>query len=206
MIKKIIISLFMCVFAMSANAKVDGALITKAEKYLNNLSGITGDFSQKATGQKEEKGMFYMLRPGKLRLDYNRLPIQLISDGSNMFFFDKSLDQITTIPVTSTPASILVRKNIDLRNDDIKVVETSENSDVFDLKLILKDNPGLGEMWVSFSKSPMVLNGWQLKDATGTLTTVQLNNIKTKTKYDKGFFNVQRHKTSTVENGDSFYE
>ena len=124
------LSLILFFLTLPAYSAVDTAQVIKAEKYLNSITGLSGNFNQVANG-KTEKGDFSMLRPGKVRLDYNSLPVQLISDGQDLYFFDKSLDQITTVPLTSTPAGILVRKNIDLRNADITVSDTEQNDKTF---------------------------------------------------------------------------
>ncbi|MDR0319477.1 MAG: outer membrane lipoprotein carrier protein LolA [Rickettsiales bacterium] len=189
----------------SSFAATDSRLVQKAEDYLNSITGLEGGFVQAANSGKMELGRFYMLRPGKLRLDYDKMPVQLISDGSNMFFYDKSLDQITTIPTNSTPASILTRKTIDLTGADIKVVGTQKTADGFSLSLVLKDNPGLGEMKVLFLDGPAELAGWELMDATGSKTVVSLKNLATRTNFPKGFFNVQRHKVPGA-GGDKYYE
>ena len=111
----------LCLFvSVGADASVDSKLVTNAEKYLNSITGLNGTFVQTANG-KNQSGNFAMLRPGRVRLDYDNMPIQLIADGQDLYFFDKSLDQITTVPLTSTPAGILIRKNIDLKNADISV-------------------------------------------------------------------------------------
>ena len=101
-------------FCLNANAAVDADLVNSAENYLNSITGLTGTFIQTANGKKEQ-GTFSMLRPGRVRLDYDNMPVQLIADGQDLYFFDKSLDQITTVPLTSTPAGILIRKNINLK-------------------------------------------------------------------------------------------
>ena len=115
--KKFIYVLFGVFVCCSAFANTDDKVVSTAEKYLNSITGLQGDFSQTANG-KTEKGTFSMLRPGRVRLDYKNAPIQLIADGKDLYFYDKSLDQITTVPLTSTPAGILVRKKIDLKNAD----------------------------------------------------------------------------------------
>jgi outer membrane lipoprotein-sorting protein len=189
----------------SANAKVDSELVGKAEKYLNSVTGLTGDFTQTANG-KMETGIFSMLRPGRVRLDYNKSPIQLISDGKDLYFFDKSLDQITTVPLTSTPAGILVRKNIDLKNADIVVSDTAAGAGTFSLKMHIKDSEGLGNMNVVFDSVPIKLNSWTVTDATGTKTEVKFSGLKTKTDFGKNYFQIQRHKTVSASGGDSYYE
>lgn len=204
MMKKIVGVLFLF-FCGIANATVDSALVSQAEKYLNSITGLSGEFVQTANG-RDERGDFAMLRPGRVRLDYDNMPIQLISDGDDLYFFDKSLDQITTVPLTSTPAGILVRKNIDLRNADINVVETSDSKNTFSMKMNLKGQEGLGHMTVVFDKNPVKLNSWSVVDATGAKTDVAFNDLKTKTNFGRDYFQIQRHKTISTSGGDDFYD
>lgn len=192
-------------FAGIANAAVDSSLVASAEKYLNSITGLSGTFVQTANG-KQEKGEFSMLRPGRVRLDYDNMPVQLIADGKDLYFFDKSLDQITTVPLTSTPAGILIRENIDLRNADINVVETQSMDDTFSLKMNLKGQEGIGNMTVVFDKSPVKLNSWTVIDATGAKTDVAFQNLKPKTNFASDYFQIQHHRTISTSGGDSFYD
>ena len=203
--KKIfIIALSLFVFS-SSYAAVDGALVSRAEKYLNSITGLSGDFVQTA-GTRVDRGTFSMLRPGRVRLDYNEMPVQLIADGRDLYFFDKSLDQITTVPLTSTPAGILIRKNIDLKNADINVVETNATTNTFSLKMNLRGQEGLGHMTVVFDSNPVKLNSWSVVDATGAKTDVAFEHMKTKTNFDKNYFQISRHKTVNTSGGDDFYD
>ncbi len=203
---KKIFALFIGVFFVgSAFADVDVNAVKNAEKYLNSITGLQGDFTQTANG-KTENGVFSMLRPGRVRLDYANAPIQLVSDGKDLYFYDKSLDQITTVPLTSTPAGILVRKKIDLQNADINVIETSNNKNDFSLKMNIKGQEGLGHMDVVFDKKPMKLKSWTVVDATGNKTDVAFNNLKTKTDFKKNYFQLSRHKTTSTNDGDDFYD
>ncbi|MDR1361179.1 MAG: outer membrane lipoprotein carrier protein LolA [Rickettsiales bacterium] len=206
--KKLLLSLFIVhcsLFIGVAPAAVDNNLVSKAETYLNSITGMTGDFTQVAGGKKDS-GVFSMLRPGRVRLDYKAAPIQLISDGKDLYFFDKSLDQITTIPLNSTPAGILMRKNINLKTDDIVVSSTASDAKTFSLTMHLRDSAGLGTMNVVFDNSPVKLNSWTVKDATGAETRVKFSDLKTKTDFSKNYFQIQRHKTVSTSGGDSFYE
>lgn len=205
MLKKIIMFVLCLFVSVCADAAVDSKLVSNAEKYLNSVTGLNGKFIQTSNG-RQEKGVFSMLRPGRVRLDYDNMPIQLISDGQDLYFFDKSLDQITTVPLTSTPAGILVRKNIDLKNADISVVETNDYKNTFSLKLNLRGQEGLGYMTVVFDKKPIRLNSWTVVDATGTVTDVAFQGLKTKTDFGKNYFQIQRHKTVNTNDGDDFYD
>lgn len=203
--KKVIMLICSLFVSFAANATIDKTLVQSAEKYLNSIGGLQGSFTQVANG-KSEQGLFSMLRPGRVRLDYKNAPIQLIADGKDLYFYDKSLDQITTVPLTSTPAGILVRKKIDLQNADINVSETSSNKNTFTLKMNLRDQEGLGYMSVVFDKSPVKLNSWSVVDATGNKTDVMFSNLKPKSDFGKNYFQLARHKTVSTNGGDDFYD
>ena len=203
--KKIISCVVGMLVCLSAHGAVDKNLVVSAEKYLNSITGLNGDFTQIAKG-KSERGTFSMLRPGRVRLDYKNAPIQLISDGKDLYFYDKSLDQITTVPLTSTPAGILVRKKIDLQNADIHVSETTSDKNTFSLKMNLQGQEGLGYMVVVFDKKPVKLNSWSVVDATESKTDVSFSNLKTKTDFSKNYFQLSRHKTVSTNGGDDFYD
>ena len=188
----------------AAHAAIDKNLVADAEKYLNSITGLSGGFTQISNG-KTAKGEFFMLRPGRVRLDYKKLPVQMAADGKDLYFYDKSLDQITTVPMNSTPAGILVRKNIKLTDGDITVMETKEQGDKFSVKMQLKGNEGLGSMNVRFAKSPVKLDSWSVIDATGMETEVKFENLKPKNDFTKNFFQIQRFKTSGTS-GDDFYQ
>lgn len=203
MLKKFVV-FAVCLFCTGAFAAPDKVLVERAEKYLNSVTGLVGDFTQTSNARKD-KGFFSMLRPGRVRLDYDSMPVQMIADGKDLYFFDKSLDQITTVPLTSTPAGILVRKKIDLQNADINVTDTTQDKNTFSLKMNLRGQEGLGYMTVVFNNSPVALNSWTVVDATGAKTEVVFKNLQTKTNFAKDYFQIQRHKTVST-GGDAFYD
>ena len=203
--KKLFVAVLGLFLFGASNAAVDSSLVSRAEKYLNSITGLSGNFVQTAN-KRVDRGVFSMLRPGRVRLDYDDMPVQLIADGKDLYFFDKSLDQITTVPLTSTPAGILIRKNIDLKNSDINVVETNSDEKTFSLKMNLRGQEGLGYMTVVFDAKPVKLNSWSVVDATGAKTDVAFDGLKTKTQFGKNYFQVQRHKTISTSGGDEFYD
>ena len=203
--KKLLIAIVGIFVCGTSGAVVDYAVVVRAEKYLNSITGLAGDFVQTA-GNRVDVGTFAMLRPGRVRLDYNNMPVQLIADGKDLYFFDKSLDQITTVPLTSTPAGILIRKKIDLKNADINVVETDTDGDTFSLKMNLRGQEGLGHMTVVFDAKPVKLNSWSVVDATGAKTDVVFRDLKPKTSFGKNYFQISRHKTVSTNSGDDFYD
>ena len=203
--KKFFVGLVFSIFCLNAFGAVDVALVGRAEKYLNSITGLSGAFVQTNNG-KTEQGTFSLLRPGRVRLDYKNMPVQLMADGADLYFYDKSLDQITTVPLTSTPAGILVRKKIDLQNADINVVDTQNYKNTFAVEMNLRGQEGLGHMTVVFNKNPVRLNSWTIVDAVGNKTDVLFNNLRAKTDFGKNYFQIQRHKTVSTSGGDAFYD
>ena len=49
--------------SLSANAEVNKQYVQSAEKYLNSITGLSGDFIQTSNGKVAE-GLLSMLRPG----------------------------------------------------------------------------------------------------------------------------------------------
>jgi len=194
----------LCLAPLCAHAAVDYRLVGKAEDYLNGITGLTGEFSQLSNGKKDG-GAFSMLRPGRIRLDYKTRPIQLISNGKSLYFYDRSLDQITTLPLTSTPAGILVRKRIDLANADIEVSETLSTVDGFAVKMHIRNQEGAGNMSIFFSANPVALRSWTVIDATGAKTEVAFKDLRTKTDFSKNYFELQKMKTATNSAEDAYY-
>lgn len=204
-VKTLVMSALLVFPVCASFGAVDKKLVSAAETYLNSITGLSGNFTQMANGKKDA-GTFSMLRPGKVRLDYKDMPVQLISDGKDLYFFDKSLDQITTVPLTSTPAGILVRKNINLQTADIVVTESKQGKDTFSLKMHMKDNEGVGYMLVTFDNAPVKLNSWSVVDAMSNKTDVTFSGLKEKTDFGKNYFQIQRHKTVSTAGGDSYYD
>lgn len=203
--KNFFVGLFFCLCSWTGYAQVDSKLVADAEKYLNSITGLEGTFVQTANA-RQQSGDFAMLRPGRVRLDYDDMPVQLIADGQDLYFFDKSLDQITTVPITSTPAGILIRSNVDLVGADINVVETQDYKNSFALKMNLRGQEGLGYMTVVFDKKPVKLNSWTVVDATGMTTDVAFRGLREKTKFAKDYFQIQRHKIISTSGGDEYYD
>ncbi|MCL2369447.1 MAG: outer membrane lipoprotein carrier protein LolA [Alphaproteobacteria bacterium] len=198
--------LLFAVFALStAHSAVDNALVQRAERYLNSITGLSGNFEQTHAGTTD-RGTFSMLRPGRIRLDYTTSPIQLIANGRDLFFVDNALEQITTVPMSATPAGILVRDNISLRGSDIIVSETMQDQNTFSVRMHMQGAEGMGNMLMTFNNNPVSMAGWTVVDATGAVTTIRFSNLTTRTNFGRNFFQVQGMRATGMAGGDTFFE
>jgi outer membrane lipoprotein carrier protein len=106
-----------CLALTLAAVGVRATPATDVEKYLAGLSSWSADFTQTIDdGQgkvaRSAAGKFYLLRPGKFRWDYAEPSQQLVlSDGRQIWFYDKDLAQanVRSLDATlaSTPAMLL---------------------------------------------------------------------------------------------------
>ena len=92
---------------------------TVLDQYLENLESLRASFSQvvlDAKGQQLESGQGTLLvrRPGRFRWDYTpegEGPQLLVADGTNLWFYDRDLQQVTVKPaaaaLTTTPVILL---------------------------------------------------------------------------------------------------
>jgi outer membrane lipoprotein carrier protein len=90
------------------------------EHYLQGLTSLQANFRQVSTvaggdATEHAAGRVYLQKPGRFRWDYRQPSEQLIvSDGTNVWLFDKELEQVTVKPIdeslTTTPALLLAGK------------------------------------------------------------------------------------------------
>lgn len=89
----------------------------RLDRFLEGLATMRADFIQtlsSARGERmeESRGKLWLLRPGKFRLHYVNPYEQLyVADGSNIWMYDRDLEQVTVKPqddaLGSTPALLL---------------------------------------------------------------------------------------------------
>ncbi len=167
-----------------AGAKVDPALVTKVENYLNGIKTYQANIEQTNSNNTTQKGHFYMNRDGKkqfgkMRIEYD-FPIKdlMVVDGRDFYFYDGQAKETNSYDIDSTPAAFLLRRKIDLKGD-LKIVDKVEEGDELGLKIIRSGDESGAALILKFSVRPIFkLNGWAVIDGQGLMTRVHLNNVK----------------------------
>jgi outer membrane lipoprotein carrier protein len=113
------------------------------EHYLSDLTTLRTDFTQVVTDAQgmpvsSGKGSLLLQRPGKFRWDYRPDAAQgqdqgqlLVSDGRNVWFYDRELAQVTVKPIdaalTATPIMLLTGNSAQLQDHfDVSAPEQHE--------------------------------------------------------------------------------
>ena len=153
----------------------DQAEIAKAEAYLNGIGTLRARFMQVGPDGGTVEGTVYLSRPGHRRLEYDPpSPVLVIADGRFLIYYDKQLKQVSYVGLDSTPAGILVKPQIRLDGDDLKVARVGRQPGVLNITVVNKNDPGQGRITLVFTEQPLQLRQWQVTDPQGQMTTVSL--------------------------------
>ena len=149
--------------------------IARIEEYLNRINTLQARFLQISSNGSYSEGQLSISRPGKMRIEYDPpVPVLIVADGTWMIYYDSKLEQVSYIPLSSTPAGILVREKISFSSDDLTLTGFERSANALRLTLVMADDPQAGSMTLVFSDQPLMLKKWHIIDAQGVATTVSL--------------------------------
>ena len=175
-------------FLPAAEITKNKATIDRLQQYLSGLTTIISDFTQTAPDGTLTSGKFFLERPGKMRWQYNPpTPILMVSNGSELVYYDYELEQSSHIPLDQTLIGFLAQEHI--RFDKmVGIVELSVQTGAIRITLAQREKPDDGELMLEFSDSPLLLRNMVIRDATKQVTTVSLNNARFGLKMDSELF------------------
>src|SRR5512132_1032426 len=153
----------------------DQAELARIEAYLNGIRTVQSGFLQHSSNGERAEGQLYLSRPGKLRVEYQPpVPGLVVADGTFLVDYDRDLEQVSYIPLASTPASILLDEQISLYGGALTVTGFERGDDQILVSLVRTDNPGEGSITLVFRKDPLALQQWSVTDAQDIVTVVSL--------------------------------
>jgi outer membrane lipoprotein-sorting protein len=166
----------------------DKATVAQVEQYLNGVQSLQSKFIQVAPDGRQASGTFYLSRPGKMRLEYDK-PIKdfVVADGSFIFYWDGEMRQQSSTPIGTTMADFILRKTIRL-SGDVTVTNLFQAPGVIEVSLVETKDVGKGSMTLVFEDHPFQLRKWRVLDAQGLTTEVALLNPRTDVTFDSNLF------------------
>ena len=169
-------------------SEADGRDIARVEAYLNTISSLKARFVQRSTGGQVADGWLYLKRPNRVRLDY-RPPaaLQIYAKGYWLVYVDTEMEEITHVPLASTPAGFLVRENVRL-SGDIEVVRVERGDRAIRLHVVQTEEPEAGRVVLTLADGPLRLSHWTVVDAQGGRTRVALVDPQFNLGLDDGLF------------------
>lgn len=151
--------------------------LSAVETYLNGIQTVQSAFMQTSSTGATSSGELYMWRPGRLRVDYAPpTPILVVANRHFLIYYDRALEQVSYIPLSSTPAGILLQPELSLSDPKISITNFVTTPSLLKLTLTKANDSGDGSLTLLFATDPMSLSGWEVTDAQGVVTRVTLLN------------------------------
>ncbi len=166
----------------------DRADIGRVETYLNGLRSLKARFLQIAQNGAAAEGTCWIVRPNRMRFEYDPPePLLLVASHGQFFYFDRELKQASTVPVSSTPLGMLLRDTLRL-SGDVTVARIERAGGLLRVTIFRTGKAQEGRLTLIFSENPMELKQWAVVDAQGRETRVTLSQPEWGGRYDPFIF------------------
>jgi outer membrane lipoprotein-sorting protein len=177
------------------------ALLDRVSAYLSSVQTMVGNFVQVGPDGSRTQGTFYLMKPGKVRFEYNPpSPIELIADGSSVVVRDRSLATQDLYPLSQTPLRYLLADHIDLLRDtdvvSVSADDTFVSVTIEEKQLVV----GTSRLMIMFDAKDLKLKQWTVTDPQGLDTTVAVYNLDTTKKPDPNLFVINYDRNPGVSN------
>ncbi|MCA0945144.1 outer membrane lipoprotein carrier protein LolA [Yangia mangrovi] len=147
----------------------------EVSQYLNSIQSAKGQFTQINGDGSISTGTISIKRPGKVRFEYNPPDQALVLAWAGaVYVFDKKLGgQPETYPLSQTPLSIILDRNVNLGRAGMV---TGHGYDGTATTVTAQDpqHPDRGTIQMKFTSNPVQLRQWVITDGNGAKTTVVL--------------------------------
>lgn len=171
---------------------IDRAALARVEQYLNALTTLRARFLQLAQNGASASGVAWIVRPGRMRFDYDPPePTLLVAANGQVLMYDRELKQPSIVPASSTPLGMLLRDQIRL-SGDVTVTATERRGGFLHVSMHRTGQAAEGRLTLTFQENPMELRQWTVVDAQGRETRVTLYEIDTTTRPDPRRFEINR--------------
>jgi len=188
MFKLRIIILFLIIFVYKSSFSNTNE--QKILKYLQNFDSLKSDFIQVNNNGNVLSGKITILRPGKVRVEYNEIPLLIISDGKKIASINKELDSITFYRIKDIPLALLLFKNFSLKN--VQILDYFDLENQLQIRLKEKDKESEDFIDILFEKNTFTLKKWTVFKNKSNKTEVLLENVRLNDKINKKIFEIEK--------------
>jgi outer membrane lipoprotein-sorting protein len=167
------------------------SIVNKVSTYLTNVQMLSGNFVQIGPDGRKATGHLYILKPGKVRFEYDPPSvIDIVADGQSVVVRDRRLGTQDTYPLSQTPLRFLLSDRIDLMRDTNVVGVTSD--DAYATVVIEEKQKLIGSsrLAMMFDARDLKLKQWIITDPQGLDTTVAVSNLDSTKRPDPDLFRI----------------
>lgn len=181
--RRLILALFLALAAPASAQAMQwttqqAADLDRVSAYLNSIKTMRGAFTQIGPQGQVDQGKFYMLKPGKIRFDYDPPnPTLVISDGIGIAVYNTKLNTANRYPLNGTPLNLLLSDHLNLkRSSNVTNVQHSPGELIVTARA--SDRNATGNITIVFTDPGLDLRQWTIMDAQGLPTTVSISNVQ----------------------------
>lgn len=176
----------------AALSQADKATVARVSAYLNKVRTFQARFIQVSQNGGIAEGRIYIQRPGRMRIEYKPpVPLLIVSTGKILILYDRSLDQVTHLPLSASPASFLLADKIRF-SGRIRVIAVKRLPGRVYVSVAEKGRPDKGSLHLMFVTRPLRLREWIVIDAQRRRTKVVLIDFRAGVKLDPKLFLFER--------------
>lgn len=174
----VVISIYTSQAAAQGLSPADQAQVAQIEAYVNRITTFKADFVQIAPNGATARGTMWIMRPGRLRVEY-RPPVKLRIFATPQWLIveDCRVKEPQYLPLRSTPAGILIQDRIAL-SGEFTVTGVKRENQWITITIVETKSRENGQMRLVFRANPLQLIGWTVIDQTGGPTQVSLENVQ----------------------------
>ena len=163
-------------------------VVGDAEDWFNKISTMQADFIQVASDGSTASGVIHLRRPHQMKIVYDLEEPLILLTPRIWIHVDRPNDRtVTSYPISETPLSLLLKKEVRLRSDAFTTSSNVENG-IVRVLLAKETGEAAGELTLEFTEKPFVLRKWTIRDAADVTTTVTLQNMRFGHQYENRMF------------------
>jgi outer membrane lipoprotein-sorting protein len=167
------------------------AQVDRVSTYLSSVQQLTGTFVQVGPDGSRTKGEFYIMKPGKVRFEYEPPSrIEIVADGQSVIVRDRKLATQDLYPLSQTPLRFLLSDRIDLLKDtnvvNVKADDTFVTVTIEEKQALI----GTSRLVMMIGAKDNQLKQWTVTDPQGYDTTIAVSNLDTSKRPDPGLFKI----------------
>lgn len=162
--------------------------LAAASTSLNRMAAVQGRFAQVAPDGSRSQGDIYLQRPGKMRFAYDApSPLTIVSDGSTVSVEDRTVRDVSRVPLRSTPLYYVLKRDVSLERD-ARITRVARTGD--QLLVTARDRTGEaeGEITLQFAGPSYQLRQWTITDGQRQTTRITLSDVRAAGRLDPRLF------------------
>ncbi len=173
MLRIVIANIFIIIFIYKTsfgNANQERVL-----NFLQRFDTLNSEFIQINNNGEILSGKILITRPGKTRIEYNEIPLLLISDGKRFASINNKIKSITFYSLADIPVSLFLYKNFEKK--DIEIISLYEKENQIKIRIRHKKRKDESFLEIVFEKKPFLMKKWTIYQNPTNKVEVLLNTL-----------------------------